>query len=101
MARVVDRDIRAGAAECAGDSGADTGRGAGDDGDAVGGHNSARAATPTESALLDLDPGVPVLCVIRTTIASSGAAAGRVVEVNVTRRDASRFEVGYPITRRQ
>ncbi|WP_406317755.1 GntR family transcriptional regulator [Streptosporangium sp. NBC_01639] len=62
---------------------------------------SARAATPTESALLDLDPGVPVLCVIRTTIASSGAAADRVVEVNVTRRDASRFEVGYPITRHQ
>lgn len=62
---------------------------------------SARAATPEETALLDLDPGVPVLCVIRTTTASSGAAAGRVVEVNVTRRDASRFEVGYPITRRR
>ncbi|MEV4180165.1 GntR family transcriptional regulator [Streptosporangium canum] len=61
---------------------------------------SARAATPEETRLLGLAPGVPVLCVTRTTTATEGPAAGRVVEVNVTRRDASRFEVGYPIERR-
>ncbi|MEV4246943.1 GntR family transcriptional regulator [Streptosporangium canum] len=61
---------------------------------------SARAATPEETRLLGLAPGVPVLCVTRTTTATEGPAAGRVVEVNVTRRDASRFEVGYPIDRR-
>jgi len=62
---------------------------------------SARAATPEETRILDLAPGVPVLCVTRTTTATAGPAAGRVVEVNVTRRDASRFEVGYPIERRR
>lgn len=60
---------------------------------------SARAATPDETRLLGLNPGVPVLCVTRTTTATAGPAAGRVVEVNVTRRDASRNEVGYPIER--
>ncbi|MBB2909340.1 GntR family transcriptional regulator [Streptosporangium becharense] len=60
---------------------------------------SARAATPDEVRLLDLAPGVPVLCVTRVTTATAGAAAGRVVEVNVTRRDASMWEVGHPITR--
>ncbi|MDP9866630.1 MULTISPECIES: GntR family transcriptional regulator [Streptosporangium] len=60
---------------------------------------SARAATPEETSLLGLAPGVPVLCVTRTTTATAGPTAGRVVEVNVTRRDASRFEVGYPIVR--
>ncbi|MER5322978.1 UTRA domain-containing protein [Streptosporangium roseum] len=58
------------------------------------------AATPDEARLLGLAPGVPVLCVTRTTTATEGLVAGRVVEVNVTRRDASRFEVGYPIERR-
>ncbi|MER5647093.1 GntR family transcriptional regulator [Streptosporangium sp. NPDC002524] len=60
---------------------------------------SSRAATPEETRLLVLAPGVPVLCVTRTTTATAGAAAGRVVEVNATRRDASHFEVGYPIAR--
>lgn len=60
---------------------------------------SAQAPGPRETELLSLEPGVPVLCVIRTTTATAGAATGRVVEVNVTRRDASRFEVGYPIVR--
>jgi GntR family transcriptional regulator len=62
---------------------------------------TARAATPEESSLLHLAPGVPVLCVTRTSIATAGAAEGRVVEVNVTRRDASRFEIRYPIARQE
>ncbi|MFI7049041.1 GntR family transcriptional regulator [Streptosporangium sandarakinum] len=61
---------------------------------------AARAATPEEVRLLGLAPGVPVLCITRTTTATAGPAAGRVVEVNVTRRDASRWAVGYPIERR-
>lgn len=60
---------------------------------------TARAATPDEARLLGLAPGVPVLCTTRVTTATAGTAAGRVVEVNVTRRDASRFAVGYPIVR--
>ncbi|MFI6921880.1 GntR family transcriptional regulator [Nonomuraea spiralis] len=60
---------------------------------------TARPATAEEGDLLSLAPGVPVLCVTRSTIATAGAAEGRVVEVNVTRRDASRFEVRYPISR--
>ncbi|WP_214106318.1 GntR family transcriptional regulator [Acrocarpospora catenulata] len=63
------------------------------------GRISARAATPEEVRLLGLAPGVPVLCVTRTTRATGGSVAGRVVEVNVTCRDASSWEVGYPITR--
>lgn len=61
---------------------------------------TARAATADEARLLELAPGVPVLCVTRTTIATGGPTEGRVVEVNVTRRDASRCEVRYPIMRR-
>lgn len=60
---------------------------------------AARAATADEARLLQLAPGVPVLTVTRTAIATAGTAEGRIVEVNVTRRDASRFEVRYPITR--
>lgn len=60
---------------------------------------TARHATADEARLLELASGAPVLCVTRTTIATAGAAEGRVVEVNVTRREASRFEVRYPITR--
>jgi GntR family transcriptional regulator len=60
---------------------------------------TARAATVDEMRLLALAPGVPVLCVTRTAIATAGQAEGRVVEVNVTRRDASRVEVRYPIER--
>ncbi len=60
----------------------------------------ARAAAPEEVRLLGLAPGVPVLCVARTTTATAGNAAGRVVEVNVTRRDASRWEIGGPVIRR-
>ncbi|MGW0443788.1 hypothetical protein ACWDWV_00205 [Streptosporangium sandarakinum] len=52
---------------------------------------TARAAIPKEVRLLGLAPGVPVLCVTRTITATAGPAAGRVVEVNVTRRDASRW----------
>ncbi|WP_169789016.1 GntR family transcriptional regulator [Nonomuraea candida] len=60
---------------------------------------TARPATVEESRLLSLAPGVPVLCITRVTIATAGRAEGRIVEANVTRRDASRFEVRYPITR--
>lgn len=60
---------------------------------------TARSATAEETDLLSLAPGVPVLCVTRVTIATAGTAEGRVVEINVTRRDASRSEVRYPITR--
>ncbi|MEV0622447.1 GntR family transcriptional regulator [Nonomuraea sp. NPDC050404] len=60
---------------------------------------AARAASADEARLLRLGPGVPVLTVTRTAIATAGSAEGRVVEVNVTRRDASRFEVRYPIRR--
>ncbi|MFC4012419.1 GntR family transcriptional regulator [Nonomuraea purpurea] len=60
---------------------------------------TSRAATTEETRLLGLAPGVPVLCVTRTTIATAGQAEGRVVEVNMTRRDASRVEVRYPIVR--
>jgi GntR family transcriptional regulator len=60
---------------------------------------TARPATPEETELLHLDAGVPVLCVTRMSIATAGAAEGRVVEVNTTRRDASRVEIRYPITR--
>ncbi|MFD9940312.1 GntR family transcriptional regulator [Nonomuraea sp. NPDC059023] len=60
---------------------------------------TARPATPQESDLLQLAVGVPVLCVTRMSIATAGASEGRVVEVNMTRRDASRAEIRYPITR--
>ncbi|MCF6468826.1 GntR family transcriptional regulator [Nonomuraea sp. MG754425] len=60
---------------------------------------SSRPATADEGRLLGLAPGVPVLAIARTAIATAGIAEGRVVEVNVTRRDASRFEVRYPVTR--
>ncbi|MFI6706156.1 GntR family transcriptional regulator [Nonomuraea sp. NPDC050478] len=60
---------------------------------------TARPATADEARLLNLAPGVPVLCVTRTTIATAGPAEGRVVEANATRRDASRCEVRYPVTR--
>ncbi|WP_158088658.1 GntR family transcriptional regulator [Thermoactinospora rubra] len=60
---------------------------------------TARSATADEARLLDLAPGTPVLCVTRMTIATAGDAEGRVVEANITRRDASLFEVRYPITR--
>ncbi|GAA0952943.1 GntR family transcriptional regulator [Nonomuraea longicatena] len=60
---------------------------------------TARPATPEEAELLRLAAGVPVLCVTRMSIATAGAAEGRVVEVNTTRRDASRVEIRYPITR--
>ncbi|MGW4413070.1 GntR family transcriptional regulator [Nonomuraea sp. NPDC004702] len=60
---------------------------------------TARPATAEEGDLLGLAPGVPVLCVTRSTIATAGPSEGRVVEVNATRRDASRVEVRYPISR--
>ncbi|MFG3439949.1 GntR family transcriptional regulator [Nonomuraea sp. NPDC047897] len=60
---------------------------------------TARAATADEAHLLNMPPGVPVLCVSRSAIATAGTADGRVVELNVTRRDASRVEVRYPVTR--
>lgn len=56
---------------------------------------SARMPTPEEAGLLDLAQGVPLLRILRTTTGSSG----RALEVNDTRLDAERFEVGYPITR--
>lgn len=56
---------------------------------------TARMPTPAEVDLLDLAPGVPVLRILR--LASS--ADGRPLEVNDTRLDADRFEVGYPLTR--
>ncbi|MGP4104659.1 GntR family transcriptional regulator [Nonomuraea sp. KM90] len=59
-----------------------------------------RPATAEEKELLGLAPGGPVLCVSRATIATAGSAQGRVVEVNVTRRDGSRVAVRYAIERR-
>jgi DNA-binding GntR family transcriptional regulator len=56
---------------------------------------SARMPTPAEADLLDLAPGVPLLRIIRNTT----SASGRPLEVNDTRLDSERFEVGYPISR--
>ncbi len=56
---------------------------------------TARMPTPAETDLLDLAPGIPVLRILRTTTSSTGQP----LEVNDTRLDAERFEVGYPITR--
>lgn len=56
---------------------------------------SARMPTPAETELLKLAPGVPLLCIIRTTSSSTGTA----LEVNDTRMDAERFEVGSRIAR--
>lgn len=56
---------------------------------------SARMPTPVEAELLGLPPGVPVLRIVRLT----QSAGGRPLEVNDTRLDADRFEVGYPLVR--
>ncbi|MFI6485097.1 GntR family transcriptional regulator [Nonomuraea sp. NPDC050663] len=62
---------------------------------------SARAATVEERDLLGLAAGMPVLCVTRTAIATAGAAEGRVVEANITCRDASLYEIRYPLLRQE
>lgn len=56
---------------------------------------TARMPTPSEAELLDLPPGVPVLRIVRQTTSSQG----KPLEVNDTRLDADRFEVGYPLVR--
>jgi DNA-binding GntR family transcriptional regulator len=56
---------------------------------------TARMPGPDEGHLLRLPPGVPLLRIIRLAVSS----AGRPLEVNDTRLDAERWEVGYPITR--
>ena len=56
---------------------------------------TARMPDPTEAAELRLPPGVPVLRIVR--LATS--PAGRQLEVNDTRLDAERYEIGYTITR--
>lgn len=58
---------------------------------------TARMPTPAEAELLDLPPGVPVLRIVRQTV----SAKGEPLEVNDTRLDADRFEVGYPLVRDQ
>jgi GntR family transcriptional regulator len=50
---------------------------------------------PSEANLLDLAPGIPVLRILRMTSSDTGQP----LEVNDTRLDAERFEIGYPITR--
>ncbi len=57
---------------------------------------SARMPTPVEADVLGLAPGVPLLRILRTTTSKT---TDRPLEVNDTRLDAERFEVGYPITR--
>lgn len=56
---------------------------------------SARMPSHAEAELLGLSPGVPLLRIVRTTRSLEGQA----LEVNDTRLDADRFEVGYAITR--
>jgi GntR family transcriptional regulator len=56
---------------------------------------TARMPTPAEAAALKLSAGVPVLRIVRLTTSSAGTP----LEVNDTRLDAERYEVGYPITR--
>jgi DNA-binding GntR family transcriptional regulator len=57
---------------------------------------SGRMPTPEEATALQLPPGVPLLCITRTT---TNAASDQVLEVNDTRMSAERFEIGYPLTR--
>jgi DNA-binding GntR family transcriptional regulator len=56
---------------------------------------TARMPAPDEARLLRLPPGVPLLRIIRLAV----SPAGRPLEVNDTRLDAERWEVGYPLTR--
>lgn len=56
---------------------------------------TARMPDPSEANLLDLAPGIPVLRILRMTSSDTGQP----LEVNDTRLDAERFEIGYPITR--
>lgn len=56
---------------------------------------SARMPSPDEAGLLRLPAGIPLLRIVRLAESPSG----RALEVNDTRLDAERFEVGYPITR--
>ncbi len=57
---------------------------------------TARMPTPTEAHHLDLPPGVPLLRILRTT---TSGTTGNPLEVNDTRLDAERFEIGYQLTR--
>jgi DNA-binding GntR family transcriptional regulator len=56
---------------------------------------TARMPGPDEFRLLRLPPGVPLLRIVRLAVSS----VGRPLEVNDTRLDAERWEVGYPIAR--
>lgn len=56
---------------------------------------SARAPSPDETRALRLAAGVPTLRIVRLAQSPSGLP----LEVNDTRMDGERFEVGYPITR--
>lgn len=56
---------------------------------------TARMPTPEEAELLDLPPGVPVLRIVRLATSPEGQP----LEVNDTRLDADRFEIGYSLTR--
>lgn len=56
---------------------------------------SARAPSPEEAKALRLAAGVPLLRIVRL----AESPAGRPLEVNDTRMDGERFEVGYSITR--
>jgi DNA-binding GntR family transcriptional regulator len=56
---------------------------------------SARMPGPDEADLLRLPSGVPVLRIVRTTQSPDG----QTLEINDTRLNAERFEIGYPVTR--
>jgi DNA-binding GntR family transcriptional regulator len=51
--------------------------------------------SPAEAAALGRPNGVPVLRIVRLAESPSG----RPLEINDTRMDGERWEVGYPITR--
>ncbi|MFE2914781.1 GntR family transcriptional regulator [Kitasatospora indigofera] len=56
---------------------------------------SARMPTQEEATALRLPKGTPLLRIVRTATGPDGT----VVEVNDTRMSATRFEIGYPVTR--
>lgn len=56
---------------------------------------TSRMPTPSEADALNLAAGVPLLRILRTTM----SVTGQPLEINDTRLDADRFEIGYAITR--
>jgi DNA-binding GntR family transcriptional regulator len=56
---------------------------------------TSRMPTPREADTLGVAAGVPLLRILRTTTSTTGQP----LEINDTRLDSERFEIGYPITR--